>query len=260
VLGIAALVGAAVAIVIAVLVSHADNEVTPLREETPKPEKRDGRSAHAGQITPWLKPLPRSRAHRRRPGGRSRQERNRKRHARNESRHAKKLPAARPKERVRVRLTRPAPVRRRSAAPPPLAVSAPGAALVSPLAVPASDPAPIALETPPAAVEPAAPAESSVKTGSSPETVPTPASDAVQIEIVDGELKTDLDRVHPRDGRVRLLVRTDELVVVDVEDYEPSWSIPAGGEALVEFEASSSKGFKLKLRHRKGVLVLRVSD
>ena len=259
-LGIAALVGAAVAIVVAVVVSRADNHVTPLREETPKPEKRSEPGEQAGPIRPWLKPVPRSRAARRRERRHGKQVRERKRHARREGRPATKPRPGRRAKRVRVRLTRPAPRRRRTGAPPPLAVSTPGPALVAPLAVPAPDPGPIALDEPPAAVEPAASAESTVQPSSPPETAPTPGADAVAIEIEDGKLETDIDRVYPRDGRVRLLVRTDELLVVDLEDYEPSWSIPAGGEALVEFDASSSKGFKLKLRHRKGVLVLRISD
>ena len=65
---------------------------------------------------------------------------------------------------------------------------------------------------------------------------------------------------YAQDGHVRLRIRSDELVIVDVEDYEPSWSIAAGGEALIEFETGVTKGYKLKLRRRKGALTLRLSD
>jgi hypothetical protein len=93
-----------------------------------------------------------------------------------------------------------------------------------------------------------------------PETASEPEAPPVEIEIEDGELETELDRVHSHDGRVRLLIRSDQFVVVEVEDHELSWSVPAGGEALIEFDTLSTKGFKLKLRRRKGILVLRVRD
>jgi hypothetical protein len=127
------------------------------------------------------------------------------------------------------------------------------------VATPAPDPAPLVLTTPPAAIEFAPAEESDIRPSSTPETSPTSEAPAVEIVIRDGELGPDLDPVYAEDGRVRLRVRSDEPVIVDVEDYEPSWSIAAGGEALIEFE-TSEKSFELKLRRRKGVLTLRLRD
>jgi hypothetical protein len=114
------------------------------------------------------------------------------------------------------------------------------------------------LTTPPAAIELAPAEESDIRPSSTPEAPSTPEP-AIELEIRDGELEPDLDRVYAKDGRVRLRVRSDEPVIVDVEDYEPSWSIAAGGEALIEFE-TNEKDYEPKLRRRKGVLTLRLSD
>jgi hypothetical protein len=127
------------------------------------------------------------------------------------------------------------------------------------VAVPAPAPAPLVLTTPPAAIEVAPAEESDIRPSSTPDTPSTPEALAVEVEIRDGKLEPDLDRVYAQDGRVRLRVRSDEPVIVDVEDYEPSWSITAGGEALIEFE-TDEKDYKPKLRRRKGALILRLSD
>jgi hypothetical protein len=88
-----------------------------------------------------------------------------------------------------------------------------------------------------------------------------PSEPAIQaIEIEDGKLEDDVDRVRSSNGHVRLRIRSDELVLVEVEDSNKKWLVPASGETLIEFDWSSRKGAKLDLRHRKGVLVLRVRD
>jgi hypothetical protein len=93
-----------------------------------------------------------------------------------------------------------------------------------------------------------------------PKTATTPEAQPVEIEIEDGELETELDRVYSRDGHVRLRIRSDQLLIVEVEDHKLSQPVSAGGEALVEFDTNSTKGFEVELRRRKGVLVLRLDD
>ena len=92
--------------------------------------------------------------------------------------------------------------------------------------------------------------ESDIHESSVPGTASVPEAPAVEIEIEDGEIETDLDRVRPHDGHVRLRIRSDRFVVVEVEDHDGSWSVPAGGEALIEFDRSRPR-FKLKLIRRK---------
>lgn len=144
--------------------------------------------------------------------------------------------------------------------PPSLTVPASAPAPPSHVATPDPGPAPPLLVTPLVAAEPFPTEESDIHESSVPGTASVPEAPAVEIEIEDGEIETDLDRVRPHDGHVRLRIRSDRFVVVEVEDHDGSWSVPAGGEALIEFDALSTKGFKLKLSRRKGVLVLRLRD
>jgi hypothetical protein len=257
VLGIAALLGATAAIVIAVLVSHGDGpRVAPLREETAKRENaRDEGAGPRWLIDPHSRPHPRRTERRHKRRARDREQRTRR------GGHRAAKPRGRKHELPRrVRVTNPGPLRGRAAPSSPLAVPAPSPSPSSPVAVPAPAPAPTLLTTPPAAIELAPAEESDIESSNTPETASTPEAHSIDIEIKDGELESQLDRVHPQDGRVRLRIRSDELVIVDVEDYEPSWSIAAGGEALIEFATDVTKGFKLKLRRRKGVLNLRLRD
>jgi hypothetical protein len=83
---------------------------------------------------------------------------------------------------------------------------------------------------------------------------------AQEIEIEHGDLEGDVKRVKPTDGHVRLRIRSDEPVLVELEDGNRSWLVPANGEALVEFDTSSPKGAKLELHHHKGMLVLHLRD
>jgi hypothetical protein len=102
--------------------------------------------------------------------------------------------------------------------------------------------------------------EAVTQLSSTPSTTAGAETPPVEIEIEDGELESEVDRVHSHGGHVRLHIRSDQLVVIDVEDHELSWSVPAGGETLIEFDAHSTKSFKLDLRRSKGVLVLRIRD
>jgi hypothetical protein len=81
-----------------------------------------------------------------------------------------------------------------------------------------------------------------------------------EIEIEDGEIEDDVERVRSVDGHVRLRIRSDELVLVELEGSTRTWLVPAHGEAVIEFDTSSSKGAKLELHHHKGLLVLHVRD
>jgi hypothetical protein len=81
-----------------------------------------------------------------------------------------------------------------------------------------------------------------------------------EIEIEDGEIEDDVERIRSGDGHVRLRIRSDELVLVEVEDIPRTWLVPAHGEAVIEFDISSPKGAKLELHHHKGLLVLHVRD
>jgi hypothetical protein len=250
VLGIAALMGATAAAVIVVVMSPGDGpRVTPLREEKTKQERRGDRSEDASPGTRWLvAPAPRSRLPARRiERARSKGARDRERPARRRGRPAAK-PRARKYERTRRARSR-NPRRPRGRTTPSL-----------PLAVPAPGPASAPPSKPPASAEPARPGQPATQLSNTPETATTSEPRPTKIEIEDGELETELDRVHAQDGRVRLHIHSDQFVVVEVEHHELSRLVPAGGEALLEFDTLSTKGFEIELRRRKGVLVLRLDD
>jgi hypothetical protein len=88
---------------------------------------------------------------------------------------------------------------------------------------------------------------------------PVDISNLPEIVIEDGEIEEGGNRIPAQSGHVRMLIRSDQLLLVEVEDRALSWLVPAAGEALIEFD-TSEKLFKLELRHRKGGLVLRLSD
>jgi hypothetical protein len=83
-------------------------------------------------------------------------------------------------------------------------------------------------------------------------------SDAQEVVIEHGEIESG-NRVQAHDGHVRLRIRSDQLVLVEVEDRALSWLIPSAGDQVIEFDTSEN-AFKLELRHRKGGLVLRLRD
>jgi hypothetical protein len=88
-----------------------------------------------------------------------------------------------------------------------------------------------------------------------------PVQAAVQeIEIEDGEIEEDVERIRLSDGHLRLRVRSDEAVLVELGDSIRTWLVPAHGESLIEFDFPGEKNAKLDLRKRKGLLVLRIRD
>jgi hypothetical protein len=135
--------------------------------------------------------------------------------------------------------------------------------------IPAPQPvsAPAAPAQPPAGmVGPSSPTEAPATqpitpSNDTPDEDARPVEVAAQlIEIEDGELESDVKRVKPVDGHIRLRIRSDALLLVDVEDSARTWLVPAHGEALVEFDTSSPESFKLELHHHKGMLVLHLRD
>jgi hypothetical protein len=80
-----------------------------------------------------------------------------------------------------------------------------------------------------------------------------------EVVIEDGEIEHGGGKVKVKDGHLRLRIRSDELVLVDVEDRPLSWVVPVGGETLIEFD-TTEKDFKLDLHHHKGALVLHLRD
>jgi hypothetical protein len=249
VLGIAALFGAVAATVLIVLTSHgSDGARGPLRQEPTKQDQRRERGEEGVRLgTPWLAtPGPSSRpvARRtvRRVWGRLKGRRHELPALRGSRRTGK--PRVRRHERIPSAGSRDrAPSRRAPVAPPPVADQAPGPSLPS---------------TPATTAEPRPTQQGETQPSAVPLSPPPPESRAVEIQIEDGELEDEPERIYAQGGHVRLRVRSDQLVVVDVEDHDTSWLVPAGGEALVEFATRSTDGFELELRRRKGVLVLRV--
>jgi hypothetical protein len=243
VLGIAAFVGATAATVAVVVISHGDDpKVKPLEENTAKPEHRPGNGGEPWFTTPDRRSLPQA------PASEARRRRARDRSAHGKSRTKPRGPRHEIAARSRTGGAEAPLVRNVSASPPAVARPAPASPPPSAPSVPAT----------PAPTE----EQSEREPRSTPEATPQPAPERrpVEIEIDDGELETDVDRVHPQDGQVRLHVRSDALVVVDFDDQELSRPVPAGGEATFVFDTLSTKGFKVGLVRRNGLLVLRVYD
>jgi hypothetical protein len=87
-----------------------------------------------------------------------------------------------------------------------------------------------------------------------------PETPPVEVQIEDGDLESEPERIQASDGRVRLQVRSDRFVIVEVEDPELSWPVLAGQETLIEFDTRSTKSYEVELRRRRGALVLRLDD
>jgi hypothetical protein len=93
-----------------------------------------------------------------------------------------------------------------------------------------------------------------------PESAKTPEAHGVEIEIEHGELETQLDRIHSHGGHVRLRIRSDQTVLVEIGDYGLSQPVPAGAATLVKFDTLSTRGLEVELGRRNGVLVLYIHD
>jgi hypothetical protein len=127
------------------------------------------------------------------------------------------------------------------------------------LAVPTAT-APIAVSIPAAAAEPAPAEQGGTQPSSTGENATTNGARPVEIEIEGREFKTELNPAHSHDRHVRLRNRSDQFVVVDVEDEEVSRPLPPDGEMLIGLDIFSTSGFKVELRRNNGVLVLRLHD
>jgi hypothetical protein len=249
-LGIAALIVAVVAAVVILLNSKgADGQrVTPLPEDAARHEPY-GELAEPDRPTRFRPPVPVPGAllAERRTKGKKRA----RNHKRSELRTASRRIRVKRHERTR---------RARSNRPP--------RALAIPAPPPGSTAPPVSGPTPPNATSPAArpsPTEPPAIQPSSlpklPPADPRPVEAAIQeIEIEGGELEDDVERVRSSDGHVRLRIRTDELLLVELEDSALTWLVSAHGDVVIELDTPSSRGVKLDLRHRKGLLVLRVRD
>lgn len=246
-LWIAALAGVAAATVLVVLVSHTGNRdrVTPLREGKTS-EKPGGEGRNEPRLeTGWLAPRTPSRSAGR-PGQRRGDSRGRdSRRRRGESiagGRARKHEGIRP-----VQSTSPKVPGRRTVQPPAIAF--------------------------PVATEPSVPSEPATQPGltrsqrggdqpAAPQTSSPPAEDQdeVEIEIEDGTLKAAPDRIRPHGRLLTLRVRSDQFVIVEVEDSELSWPVLAGQDALITLDALPKKHFEVELIRRGGVLVVRLDD
>jgi hypothetical protein len=246
VLGIAAFIAAAAATVAVVLISQDGDRprVTMLRET---PTKVEQHAVQDGDLGAGNQSLDDGLAG------------DRNEHARSETGRRHELPPLRSSRRTTkpvqdvgtggagAVIHRPARVPAVPARPSPVPAPTPAPVPASPPTLPSPSPAP-------------APSEKHGDNEDSAPDTPRQAGRPIEIEIEDGELQTDIDRIHADNGHVRLHIRTDELLVVDVDDLGVSRPIPPGGEVWFEFDTSSTEGFEVRLRHRKGLLVLRLSD
>jgi hypothetical protein len=246
--GIAALIAATAATVEVVLVSQGSDgtRVTPLREETTKQEQRRKPADDAGNLR-LVTPAARSQATAGRIDGvHGRRARKQKRAARQDRGGAGKPRVRQYKRAPRSRSGNSGPPRGRIALPLPLAV--PTAA------------APTAVNMPAAAAEPAPAEQGGTQPSSTGEKATTNGALPVEIEIEGREFKTELNPAHSHDRHVRLRNRSDQFVVVDVEDEEVSRPLPPDGEMLIGLDIFFTSGFKVELRRNNGVLVLRLHD
>jgi hypothetical protein len=252
-LGIAALLVAVAAAIVILLLSQGgdDPKVTPLRENAAS-HGTDGNGPMAGPLTEFRPPVrggwgseltggKRGKGKRKTSSRRTTTRDNGIRHERvfRPSRAFPKKKSHRP---------------RAIPAPPPSATAPqPVSAPALPAMAPAEAVGPSSPVDPPA-TQPTGPSHDR----SDEDARPVEAAAQV-IEIEDGEIEDDVKRVKSSDGHIRLRIRSDELVLVDLEDSARTWLVPAGVESLVEFDASSTN-FKLELHHHKGMLVLHLRD
>lgn len=240
-LWIAALAGVAAATVLVVLISHSGKHVpvTPLREEKasakPRSSDRDGAQTDNG----WLlapAPGPNDTGSRQagtggsrvpaEPGGRN---------AAIVQKHEGIHPVQSTSARVHL---------------PPVG---PGAPVAIPVAPPASAPSTDSHSDQPVQVE-QVPKPSTVPVGSAPE------PNDVDIEIRHGAIITAPAQLDPKGRSVTLLVRSDELTIVDIDDVEPDVTALAGTETPITLDAHLARHLEIKLTRRAGVLNLRLED
>jgi hypothetical protein len=244
-LWIAALAGVAAATVLVVLVSHTGNRdrVTPLREgktsAKPRGERRSESGLETGSlIAPGIRPRPAGRPEEGRADDRTGGSR-RPQGGSAANGRVRKHEGIRP-----VQSTSPKEHGRRAVQPPAIAI-------------------PVAI-APSGSSAPAAPAEHTPSQRGGDQPAPpqtaTPAEDQVEIEIRDGELKTATDRIRSHGRHLTLRVRSDQFVIVEVEDSELSWPVLADKDTLITLDTHPKKHFEIELTRRGGVLVLRLDD
>jgi hypothetical protein len=252
-LGIAALLLAVAAAVVILLLSQGgdDPKVTPLRENAAQ-HGTDGDGPMAGPLTEFRPPVRGGWGSELTGGkrGKGKRKSSTRRTATRENgiRHERIFRPSRafPKKKPHRRRTIPAPP---PSATAPQPVSAPAA--------PAQPPAGVVGPSSP--IETPAP-QPDVPSKDRPDDAARPVEVAAQvIEIEDGEIEDGVKRIKSSDGHIQLRIRSDEPVLVDLEDSTRTWLVPAGVETLIEFVASS-KNFKLELHHHKGMLVLHLRD
>ena len=255
-LGIAALFVAVAAAVVILLLSQGgdDPKVTPLRENAAQ-HQTDGNGSPALPLTRFRPPVPV-------PGARD-SARAVREHGKDDRKSSTRRTASRENGIRHERIFRPsrAVPRKKAHRRRTIPASPPGATAPQPVSAPAAPAQPPAEAGGPSSpTEPPATRPKSPSNDTSDEDA-RPAEVATQvIEIEDGEIEDDISRVKPSDGHVRLRIHSDELMLVDLEDSFRTWLVPAGVETLIEFDASSSKSFKLELHHHKGMLVLHLRD
>jgi hypothetical protein len=233
---------AVVAAVIIILLSHADKApIQPIKETTAKAERHKGEAL--AEKDPVGKPIPNAPTRTRQIIRRTVKV---KRPISAPLAHPRSAPAAR----------RPARKHRRKRARHHRARTrgghrgAPVTPLAAPTTAPAASPAPAASAPAPPPAVPAQPA-------------PAPEVRPVEIQIEDGDLATGFNFVvYSRGERVRLHVTSDESVVVQIPGYGITQPIAAGGSALIEFDATSTGLYEVKLRGKKGITLalIRVRD
>jgi hypothetical protein len=246
------LVAVAAAVVILLLSQGSDDpKVTPLRENAAQ-HGTDGSGPMAGPLTEFRPPV-RGGWGNQLTGG-SRVTGTRKSSTRRTASHETGI--------KHERIFRPSRAVRKKKSHGPRAIPAPPPTDTAPQ--PASAPAapaqpPANAVAPSSSIEPPA-TQPDTRADDTPDEDARPVEVAAQvIEIEDGEIEDDVKRVKPSDGHIRLRIRSDELVLVDLEDSTRTWLVPASVETLIEFDASS-KSFKLELHHHKGMLVLHLRD
>ena len=254
-LGIAALVLATALAVIAVLLARDDDptRVTPLREETTKLPER-GSKYREGPVPgiAWAA-KPRQGA----AAASSSGKRPRNRDGAGTGGH----PAAREGRPTAKRHDdegkQPRRARTPDGRPPrsPAAPPAPVAPAPAPVSIPAGD-APPGATSPAPAPSPITQPDSEPADDAEPGPAPKAQAPEIVIEIAGGKLASKLRDVRPQGGHVRLRVRSDELVIVEVEGLHLSQLVMGGRETLIELDSLSSKKYEVELRRRKGVLLL----